>query len=782
MKVTKRKDIIENLFELVFKKIGKEMWSDLIHKAKEGGLDAIETYVFWNSHEPRRRKYDFEGNHDLIRFIKEIQNAGLYAILRIGPYACAEWNYGGFPAWLRQVPGLQMRTNNQPFKDEMQNFTTLIVNMVKKERLFAPQGGPVILAQIENEYGNIQWEYGDAGKQYVQWCAKMADSLNIGVPWIMCQQSDAPQPMPEDFHRELDRMVRFKAWDKPDPHRLVEDLAYSVAHFFQSNGTLINYYMYHGGTNFGRTSGGPYITTSYDYDAPLDEYGNKRQPKWGHLKELHIVIKTMEKALTYGDRHYTNLGNGLSVTKFFGDRMTPSCFLMNENSSADANIDYEGNQYFLPAWSISILPDCKEEAYNTAKATLVNVQTSIMVKKPNAAEKEPSNLVWSWRPETLRMSLNGLGGSFTSNKLLEQISTSADQSDYMWYMTSVDVANEEKMTLHVNTTGHVLYAFVNGRRIGSQFAPNGGFRFVFEKVATMKPGKNYISLLSATVGLKNYGAHYELMPAGIVDGPVQLIREQGVLDLSSNEWSYKIGLDGWEKKLYLKNSTAYKWRYGIIQTRRPFTWYKTTFKAPLGSEPVVVDLLGMGKGEAWVNGQSLGRFWPSYIANPDGCKQVCDYRGMYKDDSCLTGCGEPSQRWYHVPRSFLKTSEPNTLVLFEEAGGDPIDVNFLTVTVGKACASVAEGKTMTLSCQGDQTISSIEFASFGDPTGTCGFFKRGSCEATETLLAVEKVACIGQASCSIEVNEEILDITFVGNQDHCTAKEEVIEKVEASQE
>ncbi|BAH94821.1 Os10g0340600 [Oryza sativa Japonica Group] len=74
-----------------------EMWPDLIKKAKEGGLNAIETYVFWNGHEPRRREFNFEGNYDVVRFFKEIQNAGMYAILRIGPYICGEWNYGYMP-------------------------------------------------------------------------------------------------------------------------------------------------------------------------------------------------------------------------------------------------------------------------------------------------------------------------------------------------------------------------------------------------------------------------------------------------------------------------------------------------------------------------------------------------------------------------------------------------------------------------------------------------------------------------------------------------------------
>ncbi|KAG0493724.1 hypothetical protein HPP92_004718 [Vanilla planifolia] len=690
-----------------------EMWADLINKAKEGGLDAIETYVFWNGHEPQRRQYNFEGNFDLVRFIKEVQNAGLYAVLRIGPYVCAEWNYGGLPAWLRQIPGMEMRTNNQPFKDEMQNFTTLIVNMLKQERLFAPQGGPIILTQIENEYGNVEGPYGQEGKMYINWCAQLAESYQVGVPWIMCQQDDAPQPMIntcngfycDQFTPNSRRSPKmwtenwtgwFKAWDKPDPHRLAEDLAFSVARFFQSSGTFQNYYMYHGGTNFGRTTGGPYITTTYDYDAPLDEYGNIRQPKWGHLRNLHISIKKMEHALTFEEQTRRSwemaylLQNSLAMVLF------PAASLANKNTTADATLEFEGNKYFLPAWSISVLPDCKQEVYNTAK---VNVQTSVMVKRPNQAEKEPENLIWSWKKEDLTEPLLGLGADFTANTLNDQILSTADASDYLWYMTSVDDIPESKqMILYVNTTGHILHAFVNGKL--------------------------------------NYGPYYELMPAGIVGGPVQLIGSNNdTIDLSTNKWSYKIGLLGEKEQMQLDNST---WNKGGIPTKTPFTWYKTTFQAPLGSEAVVVDLLGMGKGAAWVNGQSIGRFWPNYTASYDGC-HPCDYRGSFQSDACQTGCGEPAQRWYHVPRSFLKSGEPNSLVLFEEAGGDPSRVNFQTVTVGTVCANVTEGNTLTLSCQDSHNIAAIQFASFGNPQGDCGSFEVGSCDADGVLALVKQV-------------------------------------------
>ncbi|EPS63795.1 beta-galactosidase, partial [Genlisea aurea] len=90
-----------------------DMWPDLIQKSKDGGLDVIETYIFWNLHEPLRGQYDFEGRKDLVKFVKLVHEAGLYVHLRIGPYVCAEWNYGGFPIWLHFIPGIVLRSDNE---------------------------------------------------------------------------------------------------------------------------------------------------------------------------------------------------------------------------------------------------------------------------------------------------------------------------------------------------------------------------------------------------------------------------------------------------------------------------------------------------------------------------------------------------------------------------------------------------------------------------------------------------------------------------------------------
>ncbi|MCD7473632.1 Beta-galactosidase 7 [Datura stramonium] len=683
-----------------------EMWPSLIKKAKEGGLNAIETYVFWNAHEPIYRQYDFSGNLDLLKFIKHIQSEGLYAILRIGPYVCAEWNFGGFPVWLNNIQNMTVRTNNAPFMHEMKSFVSKIIGMMKEEKLFASQGGPIILSQIENEYGNshIESEYGNDGKIYIEECAKFAESLNIGVPWIMCQQQDAPHSIintangyyADGFYptRKIPKMWTenwtgwFKDWNKgKDPHRTAEDIAFAVARFYQRGGTLQNYYMYHGGTNFGRVAGGPYITTTYDYDAPLNEYGQLNQPKYGHLKELHEILFSIEKLLTYGNA--TTVSYGKDDWKYtstvYEYKCSRACFLANGDDKNDFTMTFQGKNYTIPAWSVSILPDCVNVAYNTAK---VNVPKTRIVRK-NTAENS-NGLNWSWRPEkSLHLKHpyfnNTRKGVFYFNQLLDQKIVGNDTSDYLWYMTSVNIKESDPLyngecVLEVDTYAHVLFAFFNGKHIGTKWAKGGSYSFQFEQLVKIKPGKNTLSLLSVTVGLPNYGAHFDKVKNGIV-GPVTLKSPNGdVKDLSKNEWEYKIGLEGFERRLWEDENRNWK-PPQTLQTNRMFVWYKTTFKTPCGNEPVVLDMMGMGKGTVWVNGNNIGRYWlDSYDFDKEtGCAATCDYRGNYYSEKCAINCGQPSQRWYHVPRSFLSKSD-NNLVIFEEFGGNPKGVKVQTVS------------------------------------------------------------------------------------------------------
>jgi hypothetical protein len=366
-----------------------EMWSDLIAKSKEGGADVVQTYVFWNGHEPVKGQYNFEGRYDLVKFVKLIGSSGLYLHLRIGPYVCAEWNFGGFPVWLRDIPGIEFRTDNEPFKKEMQKFVTKIVDLMREAKLFCWQGGPIIMLQIENEYGDVEKSYGQKGKDYVKWAASMALGLGAGVPWVMCKQTDAPENIIDacngyycDGFKPNSRTKPvlwtedwdgwYTKWGGSLPHRPAEDLAFAVARFYQRGGSFQNYYMYFGGTNFGRTSGGPFYITSYDYDAPLDEYGLRSEPKWGHLKDLHAAIKLCEPALVAADApQYRKLGSKQEAHIYHGDGETGgkvcAAFLANIDEHKSAHVKFNGQSYTLPPWSVSILPDCRHVAFNTAK-------------------------------------------------------------------------------------------------------------------------------------------------------------------------------------------------------------------------------------------------------------------------------------------------------------------------------------------------------------------------------------------------------------------------------
>lgn len=759
------------------------MWEGLFQKAKDGGLDVIQTYVFWNGHEPTPGNYNFEGRYDLVKFIKTAQKAGLFVHLRIGPYICGEWNFGGFPVWLKYVPGISFRTDNEPFKTAMQGFTEKIVGMMKSEELFASQGGPIILSQIENEYGPEGKSFGAAGKSYSNWAAKMAVGLDTGVPWVMCKQDDAPDPVinacngfycdafsPNKPYKPTMWTEAWTGWftefGGTIRKRPVEDLSFAVARFVQKGGSFINYYMYHGGTNFGRTAGGPFITTSYDYDAPLDEYGLAREPKYGHLKELHRAVKLCEPALVSVDPAVTTLGS-MQEAHVFRSPSSCAAFLANYNSNSHANVVFNNEHYSLPPWSISILPDCKTVVFNTAT---VGVQTSQMQMWADGE----SSMMWERYDEEV----GSLAAAplLTTTGLLEQLNVTRDSSDYLWYITSVDVSPSEKflqggepLSLTVQSAGHALHIFINGQLQGSASGTREAKKFSYKGNANLRAGTNKIALLSIACGLPNVGVHYETWNTGIV-GPVVLHGlDVGSRDLTWQTWSYQVGLKGEQMNLNsLEGASSVEWMQGSLLAQAPLSWYRAYFDTPTGDEPLALDMGSMGKGQIWINGQSIGRYSTSYASGD--CK-ACSYAGSYRAPKCQAGCGQPTQRWYHVPKSWLQPSR-NLLVVFEELGGDSSKISLVKRSVSSVCADVSEYHTniknwqienagevefhrpkVHLRCAPGQTISAIKFASFGTPLGTCGNFQQGDCHSTKSHAVLEK-NCIGQQRCAVTISPD----------------------------
>ena len=135
---------------LEYSRIPRALWGDRLQRFQRAGMNTVEIYVFWNYHEPTEGKFDFSGNKDLDAFLKLVKQKGMYAIVRVGPYVCAEWDGGGYPVWLRFKPGVRVREDNPQFLEYVDRFFDKLMPIVAANQIH--RGGSVILVQLENEH------------------------------------------------------------------------------------------------------------------------------------------------------------------------------------------------------------------------------------------------------------------------------------------------------------------------------------------------------------------------------------------------------------------------------------------------------------------------------------------------------------------------------------------------------------------------------------------------------------------------------------------------------
>ncbi|XP_020572705.1 beta-galactosidase 16-like [Phalaenopsis equestris] len=655
---------------------------------------------------------------------------------------------------LTESVAIQLPVMRSGFSMNMQRFVSKIVQMMKDENLYASQGGPIILSQIENEYQTIEQAFHEKGPAYVKWAANMAVSLQTGVPWMMCKQMDAPDPVintcngmrcgqtfagpnsPKKPSLWTENWTSFYQVYGEEPYmRSAEDIAFAVAQFVaKKNGSFVNYYMYHGGTNFGKSSSS-YIITAYYDQAPLDEYGLIWQPKWAHLKELHAAIKQNSEPLLEGT--YTNVLIGRAQEAHIFQTDTGKCvaFLINQDSVHDSTVRFRNATYELPQKSISILSDCKNVVFNTAK-----VSAQYGTRSAKAVEHFNQASRWKVAEEKIPTSDSS---TWVRNGLIEQMAATKDSTDYLWYITRYNNTSDiQNNIIRVESLAHVIHAFVNNEYIGTVHGSHGSKAIVLSKAISLKNGQNDISLLSVMVGLPDSGAYLERRVAGLRRVSISNSKNHSE-DLSNNRWTYQVGLSGEKSNIFTEQGTKLAdWKTADSSHNQPLVWYMTRFNAPLGNEPLALNLISMGKGEVWINGQSIGRYWVSF----------------------KTAKGVPSQSLYHVPRSFLKPSG-NLLVLFEEMGGNPSAITLETISVTGICSRVFESDpnpivsankypSVKLRCYNGRAISSIEFASYGSPAGNCDSYSVGSCHSTASRTVVEK-ACLGRSACSVPVSSTI---------------------------
>lgn len=302
--------------ELEYAKIPRADWKDRLQKAHALGLNTITVYVFWNLHEPKPGVYDFAGQNDVAEFIREAAAEGLYVILRPGPYVCAEWDLGGYPAWLLKDHAMVLRSSQTNFLDPARRWMLRLGQELAP--LQASNGGPILAVQVENEYGSFKVP--DDGGHYLQQVRQIV--LDSGFRGSLLYTADGGDVMAKgslpgvfaavdygtgDAERSLKLLHQFRPdapvyaaeyWDGWFDHwgekHQVTDAAKQLAEIRMvlEKGYSINIYMAHGGTSWGWMNGAnsdhdgyqPDVT-SYDYDAPIDEAGRPRE-KYFALRDM----------------------------------------------------------------------------------------------------------------------------------------------------------------------------------------------------------------------------------------------------------------------------------------------------------------------------------------------------------------------------------------------------------------------------------------------------------------------------------------------------------------
>ncbi|HLF20137.1 MAG TPA: beta-galactosidase family protein [Bacteroidota bacterium] len=305
--------------EMHFQRIPREYWKDRLLKAKAMGLNTVSTYVFWNSLEPEPGQWDFSGNNDLRRFVLTAKEVFLFVNFRPGPYACAEWDFGGLPAWLLRVPDIRVRCMDPRYIAAVENYIKKLSGRIRD--LQNSKGGPIIMLQIENEYGSFGND-----RVYLRVLKQMWERAGITIPKYtadgatpyMLEAGTVPGAFigldPGANEKHFAEAERFnpevpafcseyypgwlthwgEQWAKRDTVELLRDVKWLM-----DNQKSFSLYVLHGGTNFGWMAGAnfsdtyePHVT-SYDYDAPLSEMG---EPTYKYFAFKKLISRYLPNA------------------------------------------------------------------------------------------------------------------------------------------------------------------------------------------------------------------------------------------------------------------------------------------------------------------------------------------------------------------------------------------------------------------------------------------------------------------------------------------------------
>ena len=286
--------------EVHYTRIPREYWEHRIQMCKALGMNSICIYIFWNAHEPQEGVYDFSGNNDVAAFVRLAQKHGMFVIVRPGPYVCAEWEMGGLPWWLLKKEDIKLRDLDPYFMESVKRFEGKVAEQLVP--LTVQNGGPIIMVQVENEYGSYDenkpyvreirdclrasgWDqtvmfqcdwssnFTLNGLEDLQWTMNFGTGANVLKEFQKLKELRPESPlMCSEFWSGW-----FDGWGYDHETRPAKDMVDGLRTMLDNN-ISFSLYMTHGGTSFGQWAGANVPgfkpdCTSYDYDAPINEQG-----------------------------------------------------------------------------------------------------------------------------------------------------------------------------------------------------------------------------------------------------------------------------------------------------------------------------------------------------------------------------------------------------------------------------------------------------------------------------------------------------------------------------
>ena len=317
-------------------RIVPQYWRDRLEKLKAMGANTVETYIPWNMHEPKKGRFVFDGMLDIRSFVLLAQELGLYVILRPSPYICAEWEFGGLPGWLLKEDGMRLRGCYEPFLQHIRDYYDVLFPIITPLQI--DRGGPVILMQVENEYGY----YGD-DTAYLETMRSYMVERGVTVPLVTsdgpmdeslsCGHLPGALPTGNFGSRTKERFAVLEKYTEGGPLMCTEFWVGWFDHWGNGGhmrGNLeesvqdlddmlamghVNIYMFEGGTNFGFMNGSNYYdeltpdVTSYDYDAVLTEDGQitEKYRRYREVVAKHAPVPEVELSMDIQRKAYGTL-------------------------------------------------------------------------------------------------------------------------------------------------------------------------------------------------------------------------------------------------------------------------------------------------------------------------------------------------------------------------------------------------------------------------------------------------------------------------------------------